>query len=118
MLTPKQAQLLRYLTACQEDGTGVSPTFDQMAAVMGLKSKSGIYRLLSSLQERGFIKRRHGIARSIVVLFRPGEVPGSEVSLDDLRSVVGKLCEREGFATTCAALIAMAQEIVPSPEAQ
>lgn len=117
MLTPKQAQLLRYLTACQEDGTGVSPTFVQMAAIMELKSKSGIHRLLSSLQERGFIKRRPGVARSIVVLFRPGEVPGSEVSIDDLRNVVGRLCQQEGFAVTCTALIEMAREIVPTREA-
>lgn len=55
-LTPQQKKLLTFLTR-EISATGVAPSFSQMAAHMGLSSKSGIHRLLNSLEERGRISR-------------------------------------------------------------
>ena len=70
MLTPKQNTLYQYLVSMQQAGL-VSPTFDEMAAAIGLKSKSGIARLLDGLEERGFVQRHPQRARSIHVLRLP-----------------------------------------------
>ena len=120
MLTPRQAELLRYLSACQDAGDGVSPSYRQMANALGAKSPSGMFRLLAALEERGFIRRKPGAIRAITVIRRPSDPAPKqpEVSLDDLRYMVGLVCQQEGFSVTCAALISMAQEIVPTPEAR
>jgi repressor LexA len=56
MLTSKQHELLQFITE-RLTTTGVSPSFDEMAEAVNLKSKSGIYRLVCALEERGFIRR-------------------------------------------------------------
>ena len=67
MLTIKQSRLLDYLTASLENNK-VSPSFEEMRVNLGLSSKSGVHRLISSLEERGFIKRLHNKARAIKII--------------------------------------------------
>jgi repressor LexA len=70
MLTRKQYELLVYLDS-QLRENGVSPSFDEMKDALGLKSKSGIHRLITGLEERGFIRRLAHRARAIEVLRLP-----------------------------------------------
>ena len=67
MLTRKQKELLDYLTAYAKK-TEVSPSFDEMRDALGLASKSGIHRLVSGLEERGYIRRLANRARAIEIL--------------------------------------------------
>lgn len=70
MLTRKQYELLMYIDkSLKEDG--VSPSFDEMKEALGLKSKSGIHRLITGLEERGFIRRLAHRARALEVLKLP-----------------------------------------------
>ena len=66
MLTRKQKELLDYLTAHAEKSE-VSPSFDEMRDALGLASKSGIHRLVSGLEERGYIRRLANRARAIEI---------------------------------------------------
>jgi repressor LexA len=70
MLTRKQHELLSFLSARLKD-TGVCPSFDEMKDALGLKSKSGIHRLISGLEERGFIRRLPHRARALEILREP-----------------------------------------------
>lgn len=70
MLTRKQYELLNFIHARLES-TGVSPSFDEMKDALGLKSKSGIHRLISGLEERGFIRRLPHRARALEILKLP-----------------------------------------------
>lgn len=72
MLTPKQHELLVYLDS-QLSAHGVAPSFDEMKEALGLRSKSGIHRLISALEERGFIRRLPHRARALEILRRPGD---------------------------------------------
>ena len=67
MLTTKQLKLYNYLKKSFEDNS-VSPSFEEMKSALGLKSKSGIHRLINALEERGFIKRLHNKARAIKII--------------------------------------------------
>ena len=58
MLTRKQYQLLVFINQCLKDN-GVPPSFDEMKAALDLRSKSGVHRLITGLEERGFIRRLH-----------------------------------------------------------
>lgn len=70
MLTRKQHELLLFIHArLSEDG--VSPSFDEMKDALNLRSKSGIHRLISGLEERGFIKRLPHRARALEVVRLP-----------------------------------------------
>ena len=64
MLTKKQHKLLMYI-AEEQSKKGVSPSFDEMRDAMGLKSKSGIFRLLRALEERGFVHQLPFRARAL-----------------------------------------------------
>jgi repressor LexA len=70
MLTKKQHALLVYINQKLTD-TGVSPSFDEMKDALGLASKSGIHRLITALEERGFIRRLAHRARALEVLKLP-----------------------------------------------
>jgi len=70
MLTRKQHQLLLFIDDYLRR-TGFSPSFDEMKDALDLKSKSGIHRLISGLEERGFLARRHHRARALEVLRLP-----------------------------------------------
>jgi repressor LexA len=75
MLTRKQYELLVYLDQ-QLRKNGVSPSFDEMKDALGLKSKSGIHRLITGLEERAFIRRLPHRARAIEVLRLPDNMDG------------------------------------------
>ena len=70
MLTRKQYELLAYIDGYLKDN-GVSPSFDEMKDALGLQSKSGIHRLITGLEERGFIRRLPHRARALEVLRLP-----------------------------------------------
>ncbi len=70
MLTAKQRELLLFIDGrLREDG--VSPSFDEMREALDLKSKSGVHRLISALEERGFIRRLPNRARALEILRLP-----------------------------------------------
>ncbi len=72
MLTRKQYELLLFINRrLAEDG--VSPSFEEMKDALNLKSKSGIHRLISGLEERGFIRRLAHRARALEVVKLPEE---------------------------------------------
>jgi repressor LexA len=80
MLTKKQRELLLFINQ-RLTATGVSPSFDEMKDALNLKSKSGIHRLVSGLEERGFIRRLPHRARALEVVKLPEESaagPGTE----------------------------------------
>ncbi len=70
MLTNKQHELLVFINERIRE-TGVSPSFDEMKEALDLKSKSGIHRLITALEERGFIRRLPHRARALEVLQMP-----------------------------------------------
>jgi repressor LexA len=74
MLTAKQRELLLFIDSrLKEDG--VSPSFDEMREALDLKSKSGVHRLISALEERGFIRRLPNRARALEVVKLPETKP-------------------------------------------
>ncbi len=70
MLTRKQHELLIFIAARVRE-TGVPPSFDEMKEALDLKSKSGIHRLITALEERGFIRRLPNRARALEILREP-----------------------------------------------
>ncbi len=70
MLTSKQRELLLFVQE-RLGKTGISPSFDEMREALELKSKSGVHRLISALEERGFIRRLPNRARALEVLKLP-----------------------------------------------
>lgn len=70
MLTRKQHELLIYVDSHLKT-TGFSPSFEEMKDALKLRSKSGIHRLISALEERGFLRRHHHRARALEILRLP-----------------------------------------------
>jgi repressor LexA len=70
MLTAKQHELLNFIHD-RLSATGVSPSFDEMREALDLKSKSGVHRLISALEERQFIRRLPNRARALEVVRMP-----------------------------------------------
>jgi len=78
MLTAKQRELLLFIDQrLKQDG--ISPSFDEMREALDLKSKSGVHRLISALEERGFIRRLPNRARALEVLKLPDVQPSAKV---------------------------------------
>jgi len=73
MLTRKQYELLRFIHERLKE-SGVPPSFDEMKEALDLRSKSGIHRLITALEERGFIRRLPNRARAIEVIKLPDSV--------------------------------------------
>lgn len=76
MLTAKQHELIRFIQQRLEE-TGISPSFEEMKEALDLKSKSGVHRLISALEERGFIRRLPNRARALEVLKQPEDAVSS-----------------------------------------
>src|ERR1700710_539233 len=70
MLTRKQHELLMFIHERIKE-TGVSPSFDEMKEALDLASKSGIHRLITALEERGFLRRLGPRARALEVVKLP-----------------------------------------------
>jgi repressor LexA len=75
MLTRKQFELLKFIHERLKE-SGVPPSFDEMKDALDLRSKSGIHRLITALEERGFIRRLPNRARAIEVIKLPDSVAG------------------------------------------
>ena len=128
MLTQKQMQLLQ-LIAQRLNETGVPPSFEEMKVELGLRSKSGIHRLITALEDRGFIRRLPNRARAIEILQMPklidtsgaidagvgesGESGGSGDSADDaganLRLVHNKVSQKDTSVRALAAGLRLAE---------
>ncbi|WP_427966988.1 transcriptional repressor LexA [Altererythrobacter sp.] len=80
MLTAKQHELIRFIQQRLEE-TGISPSFEEMKEALDLKSKSGVHRLISALEERGFIRRLPNRARALEVIKQPEDVTPAGRSL-------------------------------------
>jgi repressor LexA len=78
MLTKKQKNLLLYINK-KIRSTGVSPSYEEMKNSLNLKSKSGIHRLISALEERGFIRRLAHKARALEVLKLPETASANDI---------------------------------------
>jgi len=76
MLTRKQHELLQFIQRRLEE-SGISPSFEEMKDALDLKSKSGVHRLISALEERGFIRRLPNRARALEILRQPDDVTAS-----------------------------------------
>jgi repressor LexA len=72
MLTQKQHDLLIFIDK-RLNKNGISPSYDEMKDALGLASKSGIHRLITALEERGFIRRLPHRARALEILQMPGQ---------------------------------------------
>ena len=79
MLTAKQRELLIFIHQ-RLDESGISPSFDEMREALDLKSKSGVHRLISALEERGFIRRLPNRARALEVVKLPDTRAGEAVA--------------------------------------
>ncbi len=73
MLTPKQKELLMFIHERVKE-SGVPPSFDEMKEALDLRSKSGIHRLITALEERGFIRRLPHRARALEIIKLPESV--------------------------------------------
>jgi repressor LexA len=80
MLTKKQHELLMFINQ-RLAATGVAPSFDEMKDALNLRSKSGIHRLISGLEERGFIRRLPHRARALEVTRLPEESAAAPVAV-------------------------------------
>ena len=78
MLTRKQKNLLLFINK-RIRSTGVSPSYEEMKNSLNLKSKSGIHRLISALEERGFIRRLAHKARALEVLKLPETASANDI---------------------------------------
>jgi repressor LexA len=85
MLTRKQSELLTYIQDRLKE-SGVSPSFEEMKDALALKSKSGVHRLISALEERGFIRRLPNRARALEILRMPDAQAGGAAAAAQARA--------------------------------
>jgi len=78
MLTKKQKNLLLFINK-KLRASGVSPSYEEMKNSLNLKSKSGIHRLISALEERGFIRRLPHKARALEVIKLPETASANDI---------------------------------------
>ncbi|KFE33548.1 transcriptional repressor LexA [Thioclava atlantica] len=102
MLTRKQLELLEFIQKRMAKD-GVPPSFDEMKDALDLRSKSGIHRLITALEERGFIRRLAHRARAIEIVKLP----------EALEKKLGKPAETSGFAPQVIA----GDKVAPPPAA-
>src|SRR5882757_9342136 len=82
MLTRKQHELLTFIDRHLRT-TGFSPSFEEMKTALNLRSKSGIHRLISGLEERGFLQRRHHRARALEVVRLPDDITARAAAIEE-----------------------------------
>ena len=80
MLTRKQHELLMFIHERMKE-SGIPPSFDEMKDALDLRSKSGIHRLITALEERGFIRRLPNRARALEVLKQPEDIAGGKTTV-------------------------------------
>jgi len=94
MLTTKQHELLLFINKRLGE-TGICPSFDEMKESLGLKSKSGVHRLITGLEERGFIRRLAHRARALEVARLP-----ENMAPNPTQAAAKEAASRPGFAPT------------------
>lgn len=99
MLTRKQYDLLMFIHDRLHE-TGVSPSFDEMKAALDLKSKSGIHRLITSLEERGFVRRLPHRARALEVVRLPENTDADDLPVRNRKVETLRRQEVGGGAVT------------------
>jgi repressor LexA len=124
MLTRKQRELLQFIQERLAD-TGISPSFDEMKDALGLKSKSGVHRLITGLEERGFIRRLPHRARALEVTRLSDDQISRAEPAAGRASAGGADSARRGFAANvihgdftpslAGAVVAAAAETVQLP---
>ena len=101
MLTKKQKNLLLFINK-KIRSAGISPSYEEMKNSLNLKSKSGIHRLISALEERGFIKRLAHKARALEVLKLPETASANDIYNSFSPSVIkGGLDEENNNKLSC-----------------
>lgn len=85
MLTKKQHELLLFIHNSMK-GSDVAPSFEEMKDALGLKSKSGIHRLISALVERGYIQRLPHRARALEILKLPDDIENQDSPSDQVQT--------------------------------
>ena len=98
MLTKKQKNLLLLINK-KLRSSGVSPSYEEMKASLNLKSKSGIHRLISALEERGFIKRLAHKARALEVIKLPETASANDIYNSFSPSVIKGGLDEENLST-------------------
>ena len=112
MLTKKQRDLLEFIhKRVQKDG--VPPSFDEMKEALDLRSKSGIHRLITALEERGFIRRLAHRARAIEVVKLPDSLGEMKTGFTPFASIVLALAKNPIKCATTFPLSALSGP--PSP---
>lgn len=112
MLTQKQHDLLLFIDkTLRQDG--VAPSFEEMMHAVGLKSKSGVHRLVNALVERGFLKRIENRARALEVCRLPEELNVSSHSNDDTNPATIPLYGKIAAGTPIAAITDVSWHITP-----
>ena len=96
MLTKKQKNLLLFINK-KLRSTGVSPSYEEMKESLSLKSKSGIHRLISALEERGFIKRLAHKARALEVIKLPETASANDIYNSFSPSVIKGVLDEENL---------------------
>ena len=99
MLTKKQRNLLIFINK-KIRSTGVSPSYEEMKNSLNLKSKSGIHRLISALEERGFIRRLAHKARALEVLKLPETASANDIYNSFSPSVIKGGLDQENTKTS------------------
>jgi repressor LexA len=113
MLTRKQHELLMFIHERIKE-TGVSPSFDEMKDALDLASKSGIHRLITALEERGFLRRLAHRARALEVVRMPQEATSSAPAQTSTRAPFRpQLVDRGGESAPAAPLAANDTREIP-----
>jgi len=108
MLTKKQKNLLLFINK-KLRSSGVSPSYEEMKQSLNLKSKSGIHRLISALEERGFIKRLAHKARALEVIKLPETASANDIYNSFSPSVIkGGLDKNDNKSTDISVLDSIA----------
>jgi repressor LexA len=124
MLTRKQRELLQFIQDRLGE-TGVSPSFDEMKDALGLKSKSGVHRLITGLEERGFIRRLPHRARALEVMrlaedqvgarTTPAAVPPAPVADNSKRGFTPSVIQGDFTPSIPGAMVAQTAHTVQLP---
>lgn len=97
MLTRKQLELLEFIRT-RMDKDGVPPSFDEMKDALDLRSKSGIHRLITALEERGFIRRLAHRARALEIVKLPESMERQLMERQSLDRAAPEAAKGAGFA--------------------
>ena len=111
MLTKKQKELLDYISVVNKK-FGISPSYDEMKDKLKLKSKSGIHRIISALEERGFIRKLANKARAIEIIQNNKNISPTNEAINKIIEIplYGKIA-----AGTPIEAISNASSYIPTP---